>query len=85
MGRLSCFLWGSVFGGALILNQVYENEALKEQVKRDLLTTKRMQDFVSERSLCDEFRRLIRRSSSGSTLRGIIRTHIWTSGASTTI
>ena len=51
MGRLSYFLWGSAFGGALILNQVYENEALKEQVRRDLLTTKRMQDFVSERLL----------------------------------
>lgn len=48
MGRLSSFLWGSTFGGALILNQVYENEALKEQVRRDLLTTKRMQDFVSD-------------------------------------
>ena len=30
MGRLSCFLWGSAFGGALILNQVYENESLRE-------------------------------------------------------
>ena len=60
MGRLSSFLWGSASGGALILNQVYENEALKEQVRRDLLTTKRMQDFVSDYKLSDDFRLSIR-------------------------
>ena len=51
MGRLSYFLWGSAFGGALILNQVYENEALKEQVRRDLAVTQRMQDFVSTKCI----------------------------------
>ena len=51
MGRLSSFIWGSAFGGALVLNQVYENEALKEQVQRDLKTTQRMQQFVRTKML----------------------------------
>lgn len=36
MGRLAMFLAGGATGGLLVLNQVYENEALKEQVRASL-------------------------------------------------
>lgn len=36
MGRLSWFITGASVGSLLILNQVYENEALKDQVDREI-------------------------------------------------
>lgn len=42
MGRLSWFLAGATVGSFLILNQVYENEALKEQIDKEIESGKKI-------------------------------------------
>ena len=46
MGRLNWFIFGSCIGGLQVLNTVYENEQLKEQVKRDIQVVQRIRDNV---------------------------------------
>lgn len=42
MGRLAYFTGGAFVGSLMILNYVYENEALNEQVREDLLKKQRI-------------------------------------------
>ena len=51
MGRINWFISGALIGGIQVLNQVYENETLKDRIQKEILMTKRMQDFVSQLSL----------------------------------
>ena len=53
MGRSNWFLAGAFIGGAQILNQVYENECLKETVAKELQTSNRITSFVSVGSLAE--------------------------------
>ena len=53
MGRSNWFLAGAFIGGAQILNQVYENECLKETVAKELQTSNRIKSFVSLGSLAE--------------------------------
>ena len=47
MGRLNYFLAGTFVGSLQILNQVYENELIHQQIQHDMQTTQRIQHFVS--------------------------------------
>ena len=51
MGRLNYFLSGTLVGGVLILNQVYENERLKETIHNNQLERQRINSMVP---LCND-------------------------------
>jgi hypothetical protein len=48
MGYFKPFIGGMAIGNLIFMNHVYENELLKQQIRDEISTLKRMRDFVSE-------------------------------------
>jgi hypothetical protein len=47
MGYFKPFIGGMAIGNLIFMNHVYENELLKQQIRDEVSTLKRMRDFVS--------------------------------------
>lgn len=47
MGRISLMLAGGLLGSVQVLNCVYESEIAKQNIRNELVTLRRMKDFVS--------------------------------------
>ena len=47
MGYFKPFIGGMAIGNLIFMNHVYENELLKQQIRDEISTLKRMRDFVS--------------------------------------
>ena len=47
MSKFKPFFGGIAFGNLLILNHVYQNEMIKQQMRNELETLKKIRDYVS--------------------------------------
>lgn len=51
MGRTTWFISGCFVGSLFILNQVYETELLKQELKNEVDTIRRMKNFVKTNNI----------------------------------